>query len=365
MVDLARIAPVGMLALVACSFHPPGTGGDDVGGDGAVATTDWWQQSFLYRAPIIVTTTSQPLDAGYAVMLPTDTAALVGAGHATASGTDWRIVRHTGGDQWQELDRWIDDVEGGGWNTAATRTWFRLPVSLSTSSTDDQTYVYYGAVGAGAPPGELDNVFLFGDDFEAGLGKWTANNRGETVTADAEHRGGQSSFKFITNGTECAGMHRDLTLPVTRLMFSHYLRQAQTSASFGVARGFETPYAMRAPTWVDAKLRLGTELDSGDHLQVWADLGVLDNWFTPVGVNTWHKVETEFDVATDDVRVRADGGAWFGPFPGRYRQGTAIASLALEGEGGQAGTFWLDNFVIRPFVEPEPTATLGSEQQLE
>ena len=38
-------------------------------------------------------------------------------------------------------------------------------------------------------------------------------------------------------------------------------------------------------------------------------------------------------------------------------------SLAIEGEN-QPGVFWVDNFIIRPFVDPEPTATLGPEEAL-
>jgi hypothetical protein len=283
-----------------------------------------------------------------------------------ATGNDWRIVRHVGPGMWKELDRWIDDVEGGGWNTATTRTWFRMPVSVPAGTTDVETYVYYGGVASiPAPPATLNNVFTFADDFESGTSNWVMNVRGETITTSGTaRRGGQAALQFVTNGTEAAGMHRDILLPVTSLLFSHYVRQAQTGASFGVARAFEVPYAQRAPVWVESTLRLGTELDSGDQLQVWSDLGILDNWFSPVGINTWHFVETVFDVAANTVRVRADGGAWFGPFAGRYRQGTAIQSLGIEGEGAQPGTFWLDNFVIRPFVDPEPTASLGPEEQL-
>jgi hypothetical protein len=354
---------MGLVAL-ACSFGCGFRPTLEVAGDAvdSPVTGDWWLPAYRYRAPIVVTTSGAIL-AGYSIVVPADTAALVAAGHASVAGDDWRVVRRTG-DQWQELDRWIDDGHGGGWNSADTRTWFQLPPALAAAATDVDTYVYYGATTSGAPPAELDRVFLFGDDFEGGLDKWTPNGRGETITIDADHVGGRGGYKFVTTGTEAAGAHRDLALPLATLMVSHDVKQAQTSASFGVARTFDCAYAQRTPAWIESSLRLATELDSGDHLQVWADAGVLDNWFSPVGTNTWHEVETVFDSVTNDVRVRADGGAWFGPYPGRYRQGTASQSLGLEGEGAQPGTFWLDNFVIRLYVEPEPTAVLGPEETL-
>ena len=40
-----------------------------------------------------------------------------------------------------------------------------------------------------------------------------------------------------------------------------------------------------------------------------------------------------------------------------------MVSMAVEGEGGQPGSFWLDNYVIRPYVDPEPSAQLGAEER--
>ncbi len=364
-----------LLGLAACSFDPRRAGGpaDDTSSpDGAVnpiddgaSATDWWDTDFAYRARIVVTTTTAGTDADYSVMFAANTGELVAAGKAASTGDDWRVVRHLGPNQWQELDRWIDDANGTGWNGSDTRTWFAMPLALAADANDGETYVYYGAPDATAPPSDLDQVFVFGDDFESGLGKWTANNLGEQISTDGEHAGGAASFKIVTNGGNAAGIHRDIALPETTLVWSHFVRQAQTNESFAIARSFDCVYADRDPvTFVDTThLRLATELDSGDKLQIWTN--PLDNWSPAVTANEWHSVDTVFDGATNQVTARYDGGAWHSPPTTStydYLQGTQSLSIALEGEGGQNGTYWIDNFIIRRFADPEPTAALDAEQ---
>lgn len=347
------------LALIAaCGFQV--SAGDE---DPTVFTGEWWDPAYAYRRAIVVKTEAA-LGEGYAVSFTTDTAALVTSGEVLADGRDWRIVRRDD-DQWREVDRWVDDVDGGGWNTATTRTWFRLPVALAAGTTDARTYIYHGGTAvADEPLAELDRVFLVGDDFERGLDRWTTNGRGEVVTIGTNTKAGTAALQILTDGTEAAGLHRDVVLPAIPLLFSTYLRQDQTGASFGYARGFLAPYADRLPSprWNDGQLRLFCELDSGDRLQVIAD-ATIENWHDPFGAATWRRVETVIDTVGDTVTVRVDGGPWFGPFPNRYQQHTAIESIALEGEGGQPGTFAFDNYTIRAFVDPEPIATTQPREQ--
>ena len=362
-----RLALVAILVGTACSFRiAPGMASDDGGsGDGSVPP-DWWSPDYLYRRRITVTTATAAADATYSVMFVADTMALRAEGKVSSTSDDWRIVHHTAPDQWDELDRWIDDARGGGWNSTDTQTWFALPVRLVANSSDDETYVYYGAPAATPPPSDLDRVFLFGDDFEDGLGKWTNNNLGEQITLDAVRAGGAASFKIITGGAAAAGAHHDIALPATPMMWSHSVRQAQANQSFSFARSFDCVYAARTPpTFVDPHLRLATELDSSDKMEIWTS--PLDNWSIPVTTNAWHQVDTVFDGAANMVTARFDGSAWHTPpstWPYYYLQGTPSKAVALEGEGGQNGSFWVDNYVIRRYVAPEPTTLLGPETSL-
>ncbi len=354
------------VVVAGCGFSVPGTtGGDDQMDPDAGTPGDWWDPAYAYRRQITVTSTTAAIPEAYSVMVSADTAALVTGGHARTNGKDWRVVWHKAAGMWMELDRWIDDAEGTQWNGTDTRTWFRLPVAMAEAATNGEVYVYYGAQSGNSPPEHLDRVFVFADDFEQGLSKWAPNGRGETVLADStQHRGGAQSLRFDTGSTSAAGLHRDEMLPQATLLFSHYLRQMQTTASFGDTRGFDIPYAQRAPGWIDNALAVSAELDSNDQHQVWTvPTSSIVNWLQNVGTNVWRKIEIVDEGATNQVKARADGGTWTGKLPSGNAMGTQIRSLALEGEG-QPGTFWLDNYIIRLYVEPEPTATLGPEQPL-
>ena len=362
---MRRLAIACGLVVAGCGFSVPGSGGadDQVDPDAAPPRGDWWDPAYAYRRQIIVTSTTIAIPEAYSVMVSADTAVLVTGGHARTNGKDWRVVWHQAADTWIELDRWIDDAEGTQWNGADTRTWFRLPVAMDAAATNGEVYVYYGALSSNPPPEQLDRVFVFGDDFEQGLTKWTLNGRGENVLADStQHRGGAQSLRFETGSTSVSGLHRDETLPVGTLLFSHYLRQMQTNASFGDTRAFDVLYAQRAPGWVENALAVSAEIDSNNSHQVWTvPTSSVVNWLQNLGTNVWRKIDLLDDGATNQARLRADGGAWSGKLPTGNGMGTQIRSLALEGEG-QQGTFWLDNYIIRLYVEPEPTAMLGPEE---
>jgi len=147
------------------------------------------------------------------------------------------------------------------------------------------------------------------------------------------------------------------------MMWSHSVRIAQTNQSFSFARSFDCTHAMRTPpVFVDSHLRLATEIDSSNKMEIWTM--PLDNWSTAVTINQWHQVDTIFDGTANKVTARYDGSAWHTPdpsWPYYDVQGTPSKSVALEGEGGQNGTFWLDNYIIRRYVSPEPTTMLGPE----
>lgn len=332
--------------------------------DAAAVVGDWWDPAYAYRAPIIVTAGGALVE-GYSIVLVADTKALVDADRVEMSGRDWRIVRRrtTGsGVEWTELDRWVEDVPMRQFDRAATRTWFRLPAPLAAQGVDSETYVYYGAgSNAGNPPRDLNQVFLFGDDFETDLAQWARNNKGEDPKIVGERAAGAKALELNAGAVPAAGLHRDLELPRTPVVFSRWVRQAQTTASFAEARGFDKVYAERPQTWVEADLRLATELDSGDQMQVWATNNVLTNWLRPFGVNQWREVDTVYDSMANLVQCRVDGMPFTAAIASRYTQDSPIRSIALEGEG-QGGRFWLDNFIIRHHVSPEPSAVLGPEE---
>jgi len=128
------------------------------------ATPVWWNCNHGYRKQITVSA-SAAVPNGYTVSLTFDHASLVFAGKALASGNDVRVLYWTGA-AWAELDRLLDP--GSAWNNGSTKIWFKTQASISSSSSDSNYYLYYGYSGAGSPPANGANVFLFYDGFESG-----------------------------------------------------------------------------------------------------------------------------------------------------------------------------------------------------
>lgn len=361
---MGRLVVACCVVVAGCGFSVAGSSSVDgsIDPDSKVAPTDWWDPAYPYRRQITVRSTVAAVPASYSVMVSANTAALVTAGHARTTGVDWRVVWRQAAGTWVELDRWIDDAEGTQWNGTDTRTWFALPSAMAANALNSEVFVYYGAASSPTPPANLDRVFLFGDDFEAGLGKWTANGRGEAFTDDiAQHRGGGKSLRLDVGNQQAGGVHRDITLPPTTLLFSHYVRQAQTGASFEDVRAFDTIYSQRSPEWVDTTLVLSAELDSNDEHQVWSIPLSIRTWTQNLGTNTWRRIEMIEDTTTNQVRARRDGGTLTAPLSTGNGTGNQARSIALEGQD-EGGRFWVDNYVIRLYVDPEPTTSLGDEE---
>ena len=128
--------------------------------EAAAPAGEWWSAIHRYRKKITISGSTGGYNL-YSIKLQFDHAALVAAGQSLASGDDVRVA-YWDGSGWMELDRRVDDQSS--WNSPATEIWFRTETSVA--GTDDNYYLYYGNAGAGAPPTDGANVFLFYDDFE-------------------------------------------------------------------------------------------------------------------------------------------------------------------------------------------------------
>ena len=118
-----------------------------------------WQ----YQRQITVTTgATMPFNGynGYSAQLTgLNTAALVTAGKMQSNCNDLRIARLSG-NTWTILDTQILNC-----NTANTTVWFKLQAAIPVSSTDTSYYLNYGSSTAAAGPSNLNNVYLFYDNF--------------------------------------------------------------------------------------------------------------------------------------------------------------------------------------------------------
>ena len=143
-----RIFIAAWLSLGACSFNGAVPIGGDAGTQSQVDASPtsgvWWNDAYGQRRRISVSTTSAEAPAQTSFAFELDTRTLIGDGELRSDGFDFRLIRHNADQSFTELARWVDDIEGQGWNSSRTQVWFALPDAIAVDSTDLNTYLYYG-----------------------------------------------------------------------------------------------------------------------------------------------------------------------------------------------------------------------------
>ena len=326
---------------------------------------------FTYRRQLFITAGSADVPPGYSVSFEMDTAVLSVDGKVRGDGRDWRLFRVGGGDPVDdpvddpvEIDRWVDDADGG-FGSGTTRTWFRVSEGVAADTSLDIYYIYYGQENIDSQPQRaLDRIFLFGDDFEGDLGKWNRSMRTEQVQAVTdEAAGGGQSLRIEPGGDIDSGLHLAMELS-ERFLVSHHVRQEQLGSSLATFRALETSFGARDTSrWHADDVRAWVELDMQDEVENCAAGSDHVSVFEPFGQNTWRKIEIDYSPGDNALRIRVDGGSWQGPLDDWNQSGAPVQTIAVEGEG-QSGMFYVDNYVVRRFVDPEPTVMLGPEEVL-
>jgi hypothetical protein len=121
---------------------------------------DWWNPSYSYRRQATIVNNAQSLlRSNYSVGVAMDTASLVSTSKILPNGNDLRVVFLSNG-KWVELDREVKDV-----NSTSTQIWFETQSAIAASGSDSDYFIYYGNPTAGSPPGNRSNVYLWFDDF--------------------------------------------------------------------------------------------------------------------------------------------------------------------------------------------------------
>ena len=163
---------------------------------------EWWNGNYSFCKKITITAGSTDVPSGYSVSFSENTATLITNGKLRTDGKDWRVV-YWNGSSWVQLDRWVDDIIGDGWNSANTITWFKTQTGIPASSFDDNYYVCYGYAGEtlAAPAYMSDsmgadaasNVFWYADDFE---------EHASSTDPDGWTDQGTEDFKVTLHGSE-------------------------------------------------------------------------------------------------------------------------------------------------------------------
>jgi len=304
---------------------------------------------------------------GYSVSIAGfNTAALVAAGKMRADCNDLRIARFAAS-TWTQLDRQIINC-----NTASTTIWFKLQADIAGNGSDASYSMFYGNANSGAPPANLNNVYLAYDNFDAdtlnqppagwtvqGGGPWTvvagvgANQILRESNAAAANR---NIIKFSSVTTE-----RDVWVQAdVRLISAAGLES--TGCPLGRVGG-NTAATLTAYRSCLQFITVGTLPNQRvSQLAYWnaGAFASLQEPLYPWVDGTFYTVGGAFFGSPATLRTIVNGVLQAPSIVGNNNV-TAAGSVGLFVYNGNPVNYDFDNFLARRYTEPEPATAVGAE----
>jgi len=321
-----------------------------------------WQ----YQRQITVTTGAVTPFNGYngysAQLTGLNTAALVTAGKMRSDCNDLRIARFSA-NTWTQLDTQILNC-----NTANTTVWFKLQATIAASSTDTSYYLNYGSSTAAAGPANLNNVYLFYDNFAADTvgqlpGGWTVQS-GTAWSVQSDATGNFLHWPSSAPATPLRTLIKVTSITAEQDVFVQAgIRQtdANTTEITGCTAG---RFTGTSDTNVSLYKSCITNFGGARN-------GMIVSYVN--GTTTTHQTAAN---AWSDNTFTTVAGAMFGsPATVRnYVNGTLVVSITgnadlnnISGSVGVVGiqnsgtNYDFNNFLARRYTEPEPVLTLAAE----
>ncbi len=359
------IAVLILVTLLECLFPP----------QNVEASQDWWDINYQFRRQItVLTDINTPYNgyAGYTVEMTMNTI----SPDIQDDGDDLRIVWWDGSG-WQELDRHIIDPD-----TASTIIRFRLQADIAASSSDDNYYVYYGNAAVGTGPANLENVYLHYNNYSTdrsgeyyigrlGITNWhgdgnysppydAGNQRisyntgdnfvGEWVVADIDERDVYVEYQIRDSGTYPTNTTPGLLARVQWATPGSSINDFYT-ASFAQGSYNEAGIGRNSRNALTSAYDpTGTKYYSNNTIYRF--------YFAVWGIN-----DTRFksDFVSDSGQLQWKPGET----PYVNSSSTEASDLESSGPVGflvaqQIG--WMDEFMVRRYIEPEPTLSLAAEE---
>jgi len=321
----------------------------------SIVSGDWWNSNYGYRKRIAVNSNDvSALSAGYSALLTLDTASLVAAGKMISTGNDLRIAYwNSSSSLWKELDRDIENM-----NTASTKVWFKTQTSIAASSYDANYFLYYGYSGAGNPPANRENVYVFWDDFESGaLSKWSIQSGTWNVATDQKLAG---TFSLKTTTGNNGWIKPSSSVSEKDVLLEAYWRSAASDLDFGQCLRVQSEATKNwFDTWVEADLGSGWNIGKFEN-DAWSEIIPNQGSYS---ANIWYKVtfivsgETQARVLINNTQVTPPSG-WANIGTTFTAPGTIAFCSWAVGSGA-----WVDNVKLRKYIDPEPSTSLGIEEQ--
>jgi len=304
-----------------------------------------------YKEPVNITENSGSNLTDYPVLLTIDTASLISEGKMQEDCDD---IRFTDSDETTELLYWIESD----CNTANTKVWVKVP-SLAASSTRT-IYMYYGNVGASSASNGTA-TFEFFDDFDgASLDqKWTTGGQGTISTT--------SSYAYASSYGTGSSWHgptatADLVSGLNDYVWETYFYWSDNSAGLG---SIDSKLLDNGSSMIELVQVTDSHADCVEsHIYASDSSGSLysectDKYadcVTP-GWHTW--TEKRFG---NNLKVYLDSTEKY--------DGTTVTTVVDKAHfyircysTYACMNLRIGRILVRKYASPEPTYTIGSEQQ--
>jgi len=295
-----------------------------------------------------------------------NTATLVAAGKMRADCNDLRIARFAA-NTWTQLDRQVINC-----NTASTTIWFKLQADIAANGSDASYSIFYGNALAGAPPANLNNVYLAYDNFDADTlnqppAGWTVQGGGPwRVVADV-------GANRILRESNAAAANRNV-IKVTSVTTERDV-WVQSDVRMTTANGLEstgcplgrvggnTAANMTAYRSCLQFITIGALPNQRVSQLAYWNAGAFNSLQQPLfpWVNgTFYTVGGAFFGSPATLRTFVNGVLQVPSIVGNNNVTTA-GSVGLFVYNGNPVNYDFDNFLARRYTEPEPATALAAE----
>ncbi|MEW5767714.1 MAG: hypothetical protein AB1797_08835 [bacterium] len=321
---------------------------------------DWWDTSYSYRRQIeisIIASGIHELEAGYSCSVTLDT---TDGSRFQPDGDDLRVIYWNGSSN-VELHR---DVIGP--NSTNTKVWFATQRSIFNPAAgpgiDNNYYLYYGNPGASNPPANLNNVYIFGDDFESGLGQWSYYNGQVSTSSDVAVRGNKSLKIDNTRNSTHDQIYINKSFPSTTIKVDYYLQGVQTTGA-SMTHNFHQGDTLPTPdqAYGHSSTISWSQWDNKSKMEYYD--GSWHSFYSPLQANYWYHLEEYFYFNSRKMMIEVDGATKVNDETGLILQPTSgVKYFRFWAYDGEPGKFYIDEIRIRKYIDPEPTTSPGTEE---
>ena len=279
------------------------------------------------------------------------------------------------GSSWVQIDRWVDDIIGDGWNSANTITWFKTQTGITASSFDDNYYVYYGYAGEtqaalaymsdsmGADA--ASKVFWYADDFEEHADNTDPDGWTDQGTEDFKVmlHGSEKWFQAQTSNNWMNGLTASSMSNIGNAVWSAkiYYHQAGTNSWGGIGVHIANGGVGRIVVVRDGAYYHADE--------AWAGGAWIANTDIHFPLGTKGRIELVANGTNLDAY-------WYNPSGYSPEKVTLFTGYTMLSGTGKLGVYverpwttlgnnrWIDadDIIIRQYVTSEPTSGLGAEE---